>query len=38
MSSVSEKILVIEDERTLVETLQYNLTKEGYQVCTAFAA
>ena len=32
---MSEKILVVEDEPTLVETLEYNLVREGYQVSTA---
>lgn len=32
---MNERILIIEDERTLVETLKYNLEKEGYQVHTA---
>lgn len=31
----NEKILVVEDEPTLRETLEYNLTRHGYQVCTA---
>ncbi len=30
-----EKILVVEDEPVLLETLAYNLTKQGYEVCTA---
>jgi DNA-binding response OmpR family regulator len=30
-----DKILIVEDEPTLLETLEYNLTREGYQVCTA---
>jgi DNA-binding response OmpR family regulator len=29
------KILVVEDEIPLLETLEYNLAKEGYDVCTA---
>jgi len=29
---MSEKILVVEDELTLLETLAYNLNKEGYEV------
>lgn len=29
---MTEKILVVEDEPTLQETIAYNLTKEGYQV------
>jgi len=32
---VSEKVLVVEDEPTLLETLEYNLTRHGYEVCTA---
>jgi DNA-binding response OmpR family regulator len=32
---VVEKVLVVEDEPTLVETLEYNLTRQGYDVCTA---
>ena len=32
----TEKILVVEDEETIQELIQYNLTKEGYQVsCVA---
>jgi two-component system phosphate regulon response regulator PhoB len=30
-----EKVLVVEDERSLTEVLQYNLEKEGYEVITA---
>ena len=30
-----EKILVVEDELVLRETLAYNLTKQEYEVCTA---
>ncbi|MBI4570782.1 MAG: hypothetical protein HY723_02445 [Chloroflexi bacterium] len=30
-----KKILVIEDEPTLVATLRYNLEREGYQVVSA---
>lgn len=29
------KVLVVEDEPSLVETLEYNLTRQGYDVCTA---
>ena len=29
------KVLVVEDEPTLLEMLRYNLSKEGYQVLTA---
>jgi DNA-binding response OmpR family regulator len=32
---MSSKILVVEDEVPLLETLEYNLVKEGYDVCTA---
>jgi len=32
---MSSKVLVVEDEPTLLETLEYNLTHQGYQVCTA---
>ncbi len=32
---MSEKVLVVEDEPTLRETLEYNLTRHGYQVVTA---
>lgn len=32
---MSEKILIVEDEPTLQETLAYNLTRQGYQVVTA---
>lgn len=32
---MSEKILVVEDEPTLQETLSYNLAKQGYQVESA---
>ena len=30
-----QKILVIEDERSLAEVLTYNLANEGFEVCTA---
>ena len=30
-----EKILIVEDDNTLQETLAYNLKKEGYQVESA---
>ena len=29
------KLLVVEDEPTLLETLKYNLTRQGYEVVTA---
>jgi DNA-binding response OmpR family regulator len=32
---MSSKVLVVEDEVSLLETLKYNLVKEGYEVCTA---
>jgi len=32
---MADKVLVVEDEPALVETLQYNLLKEGYQVAVA---
>ena len=32
---MSNKVLVVEDEIPLLETLEYNLVKEGYEVCTA---
>lgn len=30
-----ETILVVEDEPVLLETLEYNLNREGYRVVTA---
>ena len=35
MSDSTDKILVVEDEPSLVETLEYNLTRQRYKVCTA---
>lgn len=32
---VGSRVLVVEDDRTLVDVLQYNLTREGYDVLTA---
>jgi DNA-binding response OmpR family regulator len=32
---MAEKILVVEDELTLQETLAYNLKRQGYEVETA---
>lgn len=32
---MSEKILIVEDDPTLQETLAYNLTKNGYQIASA---
>ncbi len=31
----SDKILIVEDDRNLLDTLKYNLRKEGYDVVTA---
>jgi DNA-binding response OmpR family regulator len=33
--TVTQKVLVVEDEPTLLETLEYNLTRQGYEVRTA---
>ncbi len=33
---MKEKILVVDDEKPIVEILKYNLEKEGYRVVTAF--
>jgi DNA-binding response OmpR family regulator len=30
-----DKVLIVEDEPSLVETLEYTLTRQGYAVCTA---
>ena len=32
---MSNQVLIVEDEPTLLETLEYNLLRQGYQVCTA---
>ena len=32
---MDEKVLVVEDDETLLETLEYNLTRQGFQVSTA---
>ncbi len=32
---MEDKVLIVEDEPTLLETLEYNLTRQGYQVSTA---
>ena len=32
---MDEKVLIVEDEPTLLETLEYNLARQGYQVHTA---
>ena len=34
--TTTRTILLVDDEPTLVEALQYNLTKEGYRVITAY--
>jgi len=31
----TSKVLIIEDDRTLLDVLKYNLVKEGYGVVTA---
>ena len=32
-----EKILVVDDEKDIVELLQYNLEKEGYKISAVFS-
>ena len=32
---MGDKVLVVEDEPTLLETLEYNLARQGYEVHTA---
>ena len=32
---MTDKVLVVEDDLTLRETLEYNLARQGYEVCTA---
>jgi len=32
---MGHKILVVDDEQVLLETIVYNLQRAGYQVCTA---
>src|SRR4051812_30731264 len=32
---IKKKILIVEDERDILQLLKYNLTKEGYQIFTA---
>jgi len=31
----AQNVLIVEDEATLLETLEYNLSRQGYEVCTA---
>jgi DNA-binding response OmpR family regulator len=35
MSTIKQKILIADDEPDIIELIQYNLTKEGYQIFTA---
>jgi DNA-binding response OmpR family regulator len=32
---MGSKVLIVEDEPTLLETLEYNLSRQGYAICTA---
>jgi two-component system OmpR family response regulator len=34
--TANNKILIVEDDRNLLDTLKYNLRKEGYKIATAF--
>ena len=34
-SHVTPKVLVVEDEPVLLDTLEYSLARQGYEVCTA---
>ena len=36
MATARKRILVVDDERDIVELIRYNLAKEGYDVVTAF--
>ena len=36
MRCLYEKILVVDDERPISDIIKFNLTKEGYEVVTAF--
>ncbi|MGI6345465.1 MAG: response regulator [Bacillota bacterium] len=33
---MAEKILVVEDEKAIADIIEYNLRKEGYEVCVAY--
>ena len=35
MNVVKQKILIVDDEPDILELIEYNLKKEGYQVYTA---
>ena len=35
MSSTKQKILIVDDEPDILELIEYNLKKEGYNVLTA---
>ncbi len=35
---INKKILVVDDETTLCDTLRFNLELEGYEVDTAYSA
>ncbi len=34
--TLSEKILVVDDEKPISDIVKFNLTKEGYEVFTAY--
>ena len=35
MNNAGQKILIVDDEPDILELIEYNLKKEGYQVFTA---
>ncbi len=35
MEDIEPKVLIVEDDPTLLETLEYSLKRQGYQVYTA---